>query len=157
VDSAPANVLANTRWTECRWILAVGSNYYFNRRNFEFTADGRMVVTAQDYFSDQSCQKKITAAQVQQAFGRHPVEGSSYVHRYQVSVTPNSEGVYAFDMNVNGQITYTSMKIEGPHLMIGSAYNVDTDEPAELAMSGMSPETRAYTIGKLPLYYSLFR
>jgi hypothetical protein len=80
----------------------------------------------------------------------------NYEHRYNVSSGPSAEGFYDFALIVYSQTTFTSMKIEGDRLMIGSAYNLDTEDPAELAMTGTSPETRAYAIGKLPLYYSLY-
>ena len=109
------------------------------------------------FYNDSACNNEISSVEVQKAFGIDRVPTGNYEHRYNVASGPKSEGVYDFDLIVYSYTTYTSMKIEGNHLMIGSAFNLDTDDPEELAMTGGSPETRAYAIGKLPLYYSLYR
>ena len=116
-----------------------------------------MVVTPQAFYADGACTAVISADLVEAAYGSAGILTLGYEHRYGVAPSADAQGFYAFDMIVYGQTTYTSMKIEGNHLMIGSAFNLDTDDAAELAMSGTSPETRAYTIGKLPLYSSLYR
>ena len=157
LKASAINVLAGTRWTECHFVLSVGNQYYYNKRMFDFTGDGRMIVTSQAFFTDGACTSEISRAEVKKAFGRHPMDAGDYEHRYRVASAPNGEGVYDFDLIVYSQTTYTSMMIVGDHLMIGSAYNRDTDDPEELAMTGGTPETRTYAIGKLPLYYSLYR
>ena len=157
LKAAAVNVLAGTRWTECRYILSIGRNYYFNKRMFDFTADGRMRVSALAIYSDTACKSEVSAQEFQKVAGNIRLPTGNYEHRYRVASGPDADGVYDFDQIVYSQTTYTSMKIEGNHLMIGSAYNRDTEDPNELAMTGGSPETRAYAIGKLPLYYSLYR
>ena len=156
-SAAAVNVLAGTSWTECHWILSVGQQHYFNKRAFDFTADGRMTVRPLAFYNESACKAEISTAEVKKAFGRMTMPTGGYEHRYNVASGPDADGVYDFDLIVYSQTTYTSMKIEGDHLMIGSAFNADTEDPKELAMTGVSPQTRAYAIDQLPLYYSLYR
>ena len=120
------NILTSSKWSSCVYVLGVGNDYLFEKRDVNFTTDGHLVMEPVSLSMDSECKESISTMDAKKKMGDRASLSGKVILGYRVGSTPDASGHYDFDVLYGadgfGTNEYTKIAIEGDKLRNSSMH-----------------------------------